>query len=462
MRSRIWRIAGLIAAAAIVGLLIWLRPDRALGTAASMSAHYVCGAAFIQHVSPEATFRELVQPMASIVGPLITYEVDDHDKSVTASVAGFFTKRAEWTVGCGCRVTHDPRYRSPAAVGPRTRSPADDFAPPSAVETDDAELSAALDRLFAEPAGRHRYVKAVVIVKDGRVVAERYAPGFGVDTPLLSFSVAKSLTNALLGVLVHKGKLRVSDPVGAPEWSAPSDPRGAITIDDLLRMRSGLSAFENGTGFDPSAHMLHLEDDMAGFAARHPLVRPVGSAWDYTSANTLILNRRLGEVVGGGAEGFRKFADEELFQPLHVDGVTLEFDATGVFVGSSHFYAPARSYARLGLLYLNDGLAPDGRRLLPEGWVTYSRKQTLDAPYGAGFWTVDGADERAASLLREGFPRDGFYASGNRGQRIYVIPSQRLVMVRFGYTFPPDVAADMDVLRTAIVRLKARPGSTTQ
>lgn len=297
-------------------------------------------------------------------------------------------------------------------------------------------------------------MNAVVIVKDGRVVAERYAPGFGIETPLLSFSVAKSLTNAFAGVLVRQGRLRVGDPVGAREWSGSGDPRAAITVDDLLRMQSGLGAYENGTGFDPAAHMLHVEDDMAGFAARYPLVRRVGSKWEYTSANTLILNRRMGEIVGGGAEGFRRFADAELFLPLHVDGMTLEFDATGVLVGSSHVFAPARSYARLGLLYLNDGLAPDGRRLLPEGWVAYSQRSTLGAPYGAGFWTVDGDSETAIALGRQGFPKDGFYASGNRGQRIYILPSQRLVMARFGYTYPPDYAADMDVLRTAMASAK--------
>jgi CubicO group peptidase (beta-lactamase class C family) len=135
-----------------------------------------------------------------------------------------------------------------------------------------------------------------------------------------------------------------------------------------------------------------------------------------------------------------------------MDGVTLEFDGTGVFVGASHVYAPARAFARLGLLYLNDGVAPDGRRLLSEGWVAYSRRSTLGAPYGAGFWTNDGPSTQAASLVRLGFPKDGFFASGDRGQRIYIVPSERLVVARFGYTATPgyDIAADIAVLKVAI------------
>lgn len=442
-----WSVAALAVVAGVVALR---RPDRALRSATGMAAHTTCAAAFIQHVDPDATFRELVRPLASAVSPYLRYRVDPATRSASATVLGLFPARAEWTEGFGCRLVLDPRHRSPAPVPPPAPSPPDRFAPRDPVAAADPRLAAAVDRLFTERPQRR--VKALVVVKDGRVIAERYAPGIGVETPLPSYSVAKSLTNAFLGILVRQGRLRVDQPVGAPEWSAPGDPRAAITLEDLARMQSGTSAAESGTGFDAAAQMLYAEDDMAGFAARFPLERPPRTAWRYASADTMLLARVLAGAVGGGAGGFRAFAERELFEPLHLDGVTLEFDGTGVFVGASHVFAPARAWARLGQLYLDDGVAPDGRRLLPEGWVAWSRRSTLGAPYGAGFWTNDGPSPQAARVVALGLPRDGFYATGDRGQRIYVVPSARLVVARLGSTATPgfDLEADLAVVRTAV------------
>ena len=457
MARRIGSILGVVVLVLLLGAAAVLRPDRALRTGAGLTAHNLCDAVFTQGLDPDQTFRELVRPMAGPVGGLLRYRVDRERRAVDASVLGLFPAHAVWTEGYGCRLAWRARYSSPGPAPPWPLSPPDGFAPPTVVAPRDPALKAAFDREFADlPGQAPRFVKAVVIVKGGKVAAERYAPGYGVDTPLLSYSVAKSFTNAVLAILVRDGKLRTDDPVGAPEWSRTGDPRAALTIDELLRMESGLNAAETGSGFDPVSQMLYTEDDMAGYAARHRLKEPPRTHWEYTSANTLILDRRLGQVIGGGAPGFRAFAEHELFQPMHMDGVTLEFDGTGVFSGSAHVYAPARAYARFGQLYLSDGVAPDGRRLLPEGWAAYSRRSTLGAPYGAGFWTLDGPSRLAASLVRQGFPRDGFYASGNRGQRIYIVPSEHLVMVRNGYTGGEDqgVREDMKLLKTAIGVLK--------
>jgi len=451
------RIAGFCAIGlALVAALVW-RPDRALSTGTGMAAHNLCDAAFTQHVDVDQSFHELVQPMAGPVRKLLRYRVDPANRAVTASVAGLFPARAVWTEGYGCRLVLSPRYAAPVPRTPAASAPAGGFAPPGVVAPP-ATLEAAFDREFSEiPGTPNRFVKAVVIAKDGKVVAERYAPGYGIDTPLLSYSVAKSFTNAILAILVRQGRLAVDQPPGAPEWSQPNDPRASLTIDALLRMESGLAAAETGSGFDPGSQMVYTEDDMAHFAASHPLKEPPRTTWEYTSADTLIIDRRLGQVIGGGAAGFRDFADRELFQPLHMDGVTLEFDGAGVFQGSAHVYAPARAYARFGQLYLNDGIAPDGRRVLPQGWVAYSRTSTLGAPYGAGFWTVDGPSRQAASFVRQGMPKDGFYASGNRGQRIYIVPSEHLVMVRNGYSGGDDQGAheDLRLMKAAIAAFKA-------
>lgn len=443
----------LVVLAGIAAAAYW-RPDRALQVASGLTAHNLCSAAFISNLDPQATADELVKPMLpGFVGPLLRYHVDPVLKTVDASVVGLRPMRAAFAPGYGCRLIVDPLYKEPAPSIQRAASPGDSFAPPMQVTSEDPGINEALSREFTEQSSqRPRYVKAIVVVKDGHVVAERYAPGFTLDTPLLSYSVAKSFTNALLGILVLQGRLRVDQPVGAPEWKQPGDRRNAVVLDDLLRMDSGINAPETGSGFDPVAQMLYGKDDMAAFAAGFPLKEPPRTRWEYTSANTLILDRLIGTTVGGGAPGMRAFADQELFAPLHMDHVTMEFDGVGTFVGSAHVYASARDYARLGQLFLNDGVSPGGQRLLPEHWVEYSRRSTLDSPYGAGFWTNDGPSKPAAARVAHGFPKDGFFASGNRGQRIYIVPSEHLIVARFGYSPEPDfgIVEDLQLIKAAI------------
>ena len=138
-------------------------------------------------------------------------------------------------------------------------------------------------------------------------------------------------------------------------------------------------------------------------AAAHPLKHAPGAEFEYTSANTIIVDRLIGQFVGGGPMGLRAFAEREIFAPLHMPNVTMEFDGAGVFVGSTWVYAPARAFARFRQLYLMDGIAPDGRRVLPEGWVAWSRRSTLGALYGAGSWTNDGPSRSAANRVAGGF-----------------------------------------------------------
>ncbi|MBE1162770.1 serine hydrolase domain-containing protein [Dyella acidiphila] len=454
MAKRSVALVGALLIVAIVACIVIWRPDRAARVGAGMAAHNLCSATFVAGLDPEDSLQELVRPIiGEPLGRYLHYRVDRADQSVSTSFLGVFHARARFIPGYGCQMVFAD---TPPAPAPRPVLPADvtdGFAPAEAVKSTDPAINAALDQVFDEHPGEPiKDVKAVVIVKDGHVIAERYAPGFDVNTPLLSYSVAKSFTNALLGVLVRQGRLRVDQPVNAPEWRAAGDPRARITIEDLLRMRSGLDIKESDSGFDPVGRMEFLKDDMAAYAAQQPLRTAIGSEWDYTSGNTLILDRLLGQTVGGGAKGMRDFAERELLQPAHLGNLTMEFDGSGVFVGSSYVYAPARTYARFGELYLHDGVAPNGQRILPEGWVAWSRRSTLGEPYGAGFWTNDGSSHVAAQRVAAGFPKDGFYASGFLGQRIYVVPSEHLVVVRFGYSRPPafGIGDDIALIAAAI------------
>jgi hypothetical protein len=304
------------------------------------------------------------------------------------------------------------------------------------VEPSDQNLKAALDHAFEEPAAPpFRRTKAVVVVRDGHVIAERYANGVGVDTPLLGFSLTKSVINALIGILTQKGNISPSFPAPIPEWRGATDPRREIEVEHLLRMTTGLALDETNSGFDPSSQMVYLHNDMAAFAVKAAMIAPPGTRWAYSSPTTQLLARIIRDAVGGPEQALA-FAWRELFNPLGMRNVTLEFDGAGTFQGSSYMLASARDWARFGLLYLNDGVI-GGRRLLHEDWVAFSAAATLDTDYGAGFWTNRSENEHARGRVRLGIPRDAFFASGDLGQRVVIVPSQHLVIVRLGDSVDP-------------------------
>ena len=200
-------------------------------------------------------------------------------------------------------------------------------------------------------------------------------------------------------------------------------------------MTSGLALDETNSGFDPSSQMVFLHNDMAGFAIKAPLIAPPGTRWHYSSATTEILAKIIRDAVGG-PEQTLSYAWRELFNPLGMRDVTLEFDASGTLQGSAFMFASARDWARFGLLYLDDGVV-GGKHILHEDWVDYSAAATLDTDYGAGFWTNRSENKRAKARVRLGIPRDAFFASGDLGQRIVIIPSQHLVVVRLGDSVEP-------------------------
>jgi CubicO group peptidase (beta-lactamase class C family) len=330
------------------------------------------------------------------------------------------------------------------------------------VEPADPRLRAALDRAFEEsPSGPRRNTHAVVVMQRERIVAERYADGIGIDTPLAGWSATKSATNALLGILVRQGRLDMHAPAPIAAWADTADPRHAITPDQLLRMNSGLDAgqsLHDVSAFDPAARMLFVEPDMAAFAASRPLAHAPGAHWNYTDPNTLLLSRIVRDLAGGSPESTRAFIQRELFDKLGMQHATLEFDASGTPIGSSHLWASARDWARLGLLYLNDGIV-GGERLLPEGWVAYSAAQTPGAEYvgyGAGFWTNRGSGYGASYRTAAGMPADAFMARGSYGQYVVIVPSHQLVIVRLGpaWTARDDMDTVARLTREAIAALQ--------
>lgn len=417
---------------------------RAARVATGYSSHQLCSATFISKVDPESFFQEAIKPIGGPVAFLLNRRIDREHGEVSTTLAGMAESRAIYRGTEGCLVLAGaPPASVPARLAPAGSGLLPEIAGPAPVETTDATIKTALDAAFAETAGEpQRGTKAIVVVHGGRVIAERYAPGYGVDTPVIGWSATKSVTNALLGILVRQGRLDMNAPAPIATWADPKDPRHAITPDNLLRMNSGLDIGQSLTSsardaFDPSAQMVFEERDMAGYAERFPLAFAPGTGWNYTNGNTLLLSRIVRDAAGGTAQGVLDFAHRELFDRLGMKHVTLELDATGTPIGSSHMLASPRDWAKFGLLYLNDGMA-GGERLLPEGWVDYSARLTPlsgQYGYGAGFWTNRGESEGARYRIAAGIPPDAFMARGALGQYVIVIPSQNLVVARFGMAF---------------------------
>jgi CubicO group peptidase (beta-lactamase class C family) len=442
-----WRKLSAIAAALVlaipVALCVIYRPDRAIRTGTIATAEALCARTFVSGLDPRTVFAEtLERPGIRRLRAGLRYRIDRAAKTADVSVFGLLGSHAIFRDGFGCVLqhgSHEPyllKADIEALKTPKTPPLLSEIAGPAPVEPSDPALKAALDHAFEEPpAPPFRRTEAVVVVHDGKIVAERYAPGIGVDTQLPGFSMTKSVVSALIGIMTLQGLTSPSLPAPIPEWHGANDPRREIEVGHLLRMTSGLALDETGTGFDPSNQM-YLYDDMAGFAVQAPLIAPPGTRWAYSSASTQILARIISETVGG-PEQTLAFAWRELFNPLGMRHVTLEFDASGTLQGSANMLASARDWARFGLLYLNDGEI-GGKRILHEDWVDYSAAATLDTDYGAGFWTNRSEHPNAKGRVGMGIPGDTFFAFGFLGQRIAIIPSQHMVVVRLGHSVDPS------------------------
>ncbi|MBR0757165.1 serine hydrolase [Bradyrhizobium jicamae] len=420
--------------------------------ATGFMANLLCTETFVSGLAPERTFAETrdAMPGASLITWAMDYQVDRAKKDVTVTLFGLGRSHAVYREGLGCYLDHGvaPADRALSSMTPQAGL-LPEIAGPNVVAPQSPQLAAALDRAFAEPAQPpFRHTRAIVVMKDGHVIAERYADGIGIDTPLLGFSATKSVISALIGILVRKGALKLDQPAPIAAWQNPDDPRHGITVDHLLRHTSGLALGSSlqaslGSAFEPVNRMKFMEADMAAYAESMPLESIPGRAWNYQDGNLVILSHLIRNAAGGHAARVMRFARQELFSPLGMRNVTLEFDAAGTPEGSSQMLASARDWARFGQLYLDDGVV-GGRRILPEGWVTYSASPTPSGwvGIGAGFWTNRGDSFGANYRVDHGMPRDAFFAKGTIGQYVVIVPSERLVIVRLGRS--PNWPAEAD------------------
>ena len=379
----------------------------------------------------------------SLVKNVINFE----DSSVTSTILGLAKKKAYYRKQIGCTLINNiradqlhsqvfvipaiPANNADSLPWPLGDKVADTF--PGNI--DKSKLNAAVDEAFTEPYPKKKQrTRAVIVLYDGQLVSEKYAPGYSKDSKMYGWSMAKSITAALIGTLVKQGKLNVSQLAPVPEWNKQSDPRHFITIKNLLQQTSGLNFLENYTKASDVTNMLYKEDDMAAYTADHKLANEPGRVFNYSSGNSNILSRIIRHTTG--KKDYAAYPYTALFHKIGMYHTLVEPDASGTYVGSSYIMATARDYARFGLLYYNDGIW-NGERILPEGWV----KETSLPPasnslknYGYQFW-INGFDKDHPDKIKyPDVPRDMFYCDGFGYQYIYIIPSKKLVVVRLGLT----------------------------
>jgi CubicO group peptidase (beta-lactamase class C family) len=423
-------------------------------------AKVLCSAVFVSGREPGEAFKNsgfFLFPDDQRAG--VTYAVD-RDKKLVRMTHGTSTRIAKFYGDQGCIIhpqDHDGIYFTPVAVKtklpdasslpwPMGDAPSRDALPAG---IDRAHLAKAIDLAFADP---DALTAGFVVVYKGRIVAERYMPGITKDTQLESWSMGKSLTATLFALLVKDGVYKIDDPVPVPEWRQPGDPRGGIKIVDLLHMSSGLKFI---AGQDPDYtpdkgypdHNLIYTGAIDAF--KHSMTRPQqfppNTEGRYRNSDPLMVGWLVKQAVTKRGEEYLTYPQRALFDRIGIRRQVLETDPYGNFLLTGYDYGTPRNWARLGLLYLQDGMW-QGQRLLPEGWARFV---STPAPawktpvYGGLFW-VNGDGGWP-------IPKSSYLMNGAGGQRTVIIPSHDLVVVRMGHH--RGDRAGMAALRASLAEL---------
>ena len=434
---------------AALGYGIWYA-IQALPIVSAYGAKNLCSGVWVSGREPDDVIE---QELGTALSSLGTYTIDTRDSSATGSVWSFFQVKSIYRKGLGCTLVNerseaelrDQRFRIAAAP----HNDADTIPWPAGDRLTDRipagidaiRLKNVVESAFAESDPEHPVrTRAVIVVYRDTIIAERYAAGFDRHTPLCGWSMTKSITNAMIGLLVADGKLDPDAPAPVKQWS--DDARRNITLRHLMQASSGLDWTEDYSGPSDATRMLFRSSDAGKFAVEKKALHPPDTKWVYSSGTTNILSRIIRETLGD--EQYHRFPYERLFRPVGMNSMVIEPDPDGTFVGSSYSYGSARDWARFGLLYLHDGIW-QGRRMLPEGWVSFTSTPARSAPrgeYGAQWWLNAGAPGNPQDRTYPDVPEDSFQAEGFEGQYVFVIPSRQLVVVRLGLTQGRDFDAN--------------------
>ncbi|MBI1769972.1 MAG: serine hydrolase [Bacteroidetes bacterium] len=432
---------------------------RALPILSGYGAKDICSCVFIAGRDPKNVIENELNSTPLKYG---SFAVDYKDSSSTGSVFGLAKRKAVFRKGLGCtlivEMSEDGLRNQKMNLYRRQKINTDSIAWPQGDKLPDTisekinkeKLQTAISNAFVETdtiKAKQKRTRAVVVLYDGILVGEKYATGFDRNSKQIGWSMTKSITNALVGILVRQGKLKLEDPTPVVAWK--NDVRKNITLADMMHMSSGLKWEENYGGPSGATNMLFKKKDMGVYAAESKLESKPGEVFEYSSGTTNIISRIVREKVGD--ENYYQFPYKELFSKIGMHSIVLEPDAGGTFVGSSYSFATARDFARFGLLYSNDGIW-NGERILPEGWVKFSFTPPVGAKqgqYGAQWWTNAGEKNNPSNRPYPDVPVDAYLAEGFEGQNIFIVPSKKLVVVRLGLT---KTDFDMNKFVSEIIR----------
>lgn len=400
-------------------------------------AKNLCSCAYLSGRSEQSVLDNELSAFPLSIG---SFNLNTEDSSATASVFGFAKHKAIYRKGLGCTLVNEmseeelrnQKFNLAAALPNQDTIawPMGNLVRDTVLDGVNYDLlNTTVEDAFAEPGDKkNRRTRAILVIYDGQIIAEKYADGFDKNTRQLGWSMAKSVTNSLIGILYRDGKLLLNDRPPFEEWK--NDNRANITIHNLMQMSSGLLWEENYSKPSDATNMLFKSKDAGLLASHAPYESQPGKVFEYSSGTSNMLSWIIRHTVGDS--GYYKFASERLFKKTGMHSMILEPDAGGTFVGSSYAFATPRDWGRFGLLFLNDGMF-NGERILPEGWSEYSSSPCEGAAmgeYGAQFWLNAGSKTDVVKRYYPDVPADLFWADGYEGQNVFILPSKDLVVVK--------------------------------
>ncbi len=381
-------------------------------------AKKACSCALIAERSEESIRQ---QDLAMSPLTLSSFTVDKDKQRVTASLFGIWESIVQYVPGRGCVLLND-KTKHPTLYKHDPLFQSFEF------EKDiNTKVEKIIRKAFDENDEYIKKTRAMIVIHKDTILAERYAPGFNKETRILGWSMNKTIANALIGILVKNGELKIGQSKLFPSWE--KDERTNITVDDLLRMRSGLDWDEIYTERTSVTRLLFEEANCASFSIERGLEAKPSTHWEYSSGTSNVLSGLIRSKFNN-QDDYLKFPYDSLFAPLGMESMVLDTDQTGNYILSSYGTAYPIDWAKFGRLYLKDGIW-QGKRILPEGWVDYTRKVTKQSDhqhYGAHVWV------NAGLYNFPSVPPDMYSMNGFQGQYVFIIPSLDLIIVRMGLT----------------------------
>ncbi len=435
MKKLLKRILWAILLGILAFVVIYAWPRAPIITA--FAAKGMCSNVFIADKSPERVYAE---DLSFFPISLAKVKVDYEEKSATAKVFGLSKRKAVFREGLGAVIVLDTpeeelkaqtfKIPDPGYSQDTIPWPKGDVMPESLPEgVDYQKLGTIVENALDSP-GTEPLLKTLglAVVYKNELIAERYLDGYDAFTEFNGWSMTKSINSAVAGVLTMQERIKINDPVNIPEWK--NDERGKATFKDIMHMNSGLEWVENYFTISEATLMLMRSEDMVDYVINRPMEYAPRTHWKYSSGDINLMSGLIRKAIGND-EDYYRIPYTGLLHRIGMLNTILETDATGNHVASSYCYGTIRDWARFGLLYLNNGVF-EGDTILPGGWVDFTRQEAPNSNgiYAGTFWLKEPKPENALLDV----PDDIYFADGFLGQRVYIIPSRDLVVVRMGYS----------------------------